>query len=179
MLTNTWLASELIKCGSRAIVPKLGVNYHPRVICDSSMGNAKPKSQCCLVSWVITAKVIFDLKCEKFVLRVIDRIATLIWVTVRISLGTTVLELLINFKSETPKLGVLSASLKGGWRKRLHCSLPLISTPDYMYGIYSVQRSHYSANGDQLQWRTVTFWTWDGRMKKRAPLDKTSWTAWF
>jgi len=43
----------------------------PGVICDSSMGNAEPKSQCYLVLWVITAKEIFDLKYEKFLLRTI------------------------------------------------------------------------------------------------------------
>jgi len=31
-----------------AVVPKLGANYPPGVICDSSMGNAVPKSQCLL-----------------------------------------------------------------------------------------------------------------------------------
>jgi len=31
-----------------AVVPKLGTNYPPGVICDSSMGNAVPKSQCLL-----------------------------------------------------------------------------------------------------------------------------------
>jgi len=41
------------------------------VTCDSLMGNAEPKPQCCSVLWVITAEEIFDLKYEKFLLRVI------------------------------------------------------------------------------------------------------------
>ena len=33
-----------------AVVPKLGVNYLPGIICDSSGGNAKLKSHCCSIS---------------------------------------------------------------------------------------------------------------------------------
>jgi len=57
----------------RPVVPKLGVNYPPGVICDSSRGNAKSKSHCCSVLWAITAIEIFNLKCKKFLLRVIRR----------------------------------------------------------------------------------------------------------
>jgi len=56
-----------------AVVPKLGVNYPSRVLCDSSMSNAEPKSQCLSVLWVITAKEIFDLKNEKFLLGLITQ----------------------------------------------------------------------------------------------------------
>jgi len=49
----------------RAVVPNLWVNYPPGVICDSSVGNAKPRSQCLSVLWVITAIEIFDLKRKK------------------------------------------------------------------------------------------------------------------
>jgi len=38
------------------VVPKLGVNYPPGVICDSLEGNAEPKPQCCSTLWAITAK---------------------------------------------------------------------------------------------------------------------------
>ena len=47
------------------LVPKLGV------ICDFSGDNDKAKPHSCSVLWAITAKEIFDLKCENFVLRVI------------------------------------------------------------------------------------------------------------
>jgi len=56
---------------SKTVVPKLGVNYPPGVICGSSGGNAEPKPQCCSVLWAITGKDIFNRKCEKFSLRVI------------------------------------------------------------------------------------------------------------
>jgi len=55
--------------GPKTVVPKLGVNYPLGVICDSSGVNAKPKPHCCSVLWAITAKEIFNLKCEKFLLR--------------------------------------------------------------------------------------------------------------
>ena len=53
----------------RTVVPKLGVNYSPGVICRSSGGNAEPKPQCCSVLWAITGKEIVDMRCEKFLLR--------------------------------------------------------------------------------------------------------------
>ena len=34
---------------AKAVVPKLGVNYLPGVICDSSGGNSERKPQCCSV----------------------------------------------------------------------------------------------------------------------------------
>ena len=55
----------------RTVVPKLGVNYPPGVICGSSGGNAEPKPHCCSVLWAITGKDIFNKECEKFLLRVI------------------------------------------------------------------------------------------------------------
>jgi len=33
-----------------------GVKYSPGVICNSSGGNAQPKSQCCSILWAITAQ---------------------------------------------------------------------------------------------------------------------------
>ena len=54
-----------------AVVQKLGVNYPPGVIHDSSRANAEPKPHRCSVLWAITAKETFDLKCETFLLRVI------------------------------------------------------------------------------------------------------------
>ena len=56
---------------SSTVVPKLGVNYSPGVTCNSSTGNTEPISQCCSVLWVITAKEIFNLEYEKFLLMVI------------------------------------------------------------------------------------------------------------
>ena len=53
------------------MVPNLGVNYPPGAICGSSGGNAEPKPQCCSVLWAITGKEIFDMKSEKFLVRVI------------------------------------------------------------------------------------------------------------
>ena len=47
------------------VVPKLGV------ICSSSGGNAEPKPLRCSELWAITGKEIFDMKCDKFSLRVI------------------------------------------------------------------------------------------------------------
>jgi len=38
------------------VVPKLGVNYPPGVICDSSGAQGEPKPQCCSVLWAITVK---------------------------------------------------------------------------------------------------------------------------
>jgi len=52
------------------VVPKLGLNYPPGVICDSSGGNAEPKSRCYSVLWAITAKETFGLKCKKCLLRI-------------------------------------------------------------------------------------------------------------
>jgi len=56
---------------SMPVVPKLGVNYPLGVICGTSGGNVEPKRQICSVLWAITWKEIFDIKCEKFLLRVI------------------------------------------------------------------------------------------------------------
>ena len=67
---NVWTHCT-VWCWFKPVVPKLGVNYPTRVICDSSGGNAKLKPLCCSVFWAITAKEIFDLKCEKFWLEVI------------------------------------------------------------------------------------------------------------
>jgi len=36
-------------CTFKSVVPKLGVNYSPGVICDSLVGNAEPKPQFCSV----------------------------------------------------------------------------------------------------------------------------------
>jgi len=55
----------------KTVVPKLGINSPTGVICGSSGGNMEPKPQCCSVLWAITGKEIFDMKCEKFSLRVI------------------------------------------------------------------------------------------------------------
>jgi len=43
-------------CWPAAVVPKLGVNYPPGVICDSSGGNTEVKPQCYSVLWAIIAK---------------------------------------------------------------------------------------------------------------------------
>ena len=74
----------------KSVVPKLGINYPPGVICDSLGGNAEPKPYCCSVLRAITAIEIFDKKCKKnFIEGNKDMAATLIWVTVQKSLGTT------------------------------------------------------------------------------------------
>jgi len=43
---------------SRAVVLKLGVNYHLGVICNSSRGNAEPKPQCCSVLFFLWRKIL-------------------------------------------------------------------------------------------------------------------------
>jgi len=54
-----------------AVVPKLGINYLPGVICDYLGGNAEPNPYCCSLLRAITAKEIFDKKCKKILLGVI------------------------------------------------------------------------------------------------------------
>jgi len=61
-----------LQCGTpNAVVPKLGVNYPLGVICASSGGNATSNHIVVLYYEWSLQKEIFDLKCEKFLLRVI------------------------------------------------------------------------------------------------------------
>jgi len=59
----------------KAVVPKLGVNYPPRVICDFSGGTAKTttysQNHIVVLYYERSLQKNFDLKCEKFWLRVI------------------------------------------------------------------------------------------------------------